>query len=351
MKNIIYFTKYTSQGASSRLRSYQYEKYLNARGYNVTYYPLFDNEYLKRIYNKKKIGIGFILYYYLKRFYHLFKVRRSDQVVIEKELFPYLPAWAEITFKRLGIDYIVDYDDAIFHNYDLNDNIFIRLFLSNKIDKVMRFSKCVFAGNSYLAKRSRTSAAKKTILLPTVIDLDKYKQKTYTNKDQFILGWIGSPTTFKYVKKLIPVFLRLHEKYPHFKVNIIGAKTNALQENYINFIPWSKSTETEEIKKFTVGIMPLENTPWELGKCSYKLIQYMGCGIAVLASPVGMNKDVVIEGYNGTFVFEDNWFDAIEQYIIEPAMAKVQGGHGRLLVEKRYKIQCNINMIINELEA
>jgi glycosyltransferase involved in cell wall biosynthesis len=62
---------------------------------------------------------------------------------------------------------------------------------------------------------------------------------------------------------------------------------------------WSEETEIEDISSFDVGIMPLEDTPWERGKCGVKLIQYMRCGKPVAASPVGMNAEIVMDQHNG----------------------------------------------------
>lgn len=350
MGKIIYLTKYTSLGASSRLRSIQFIPFLQKKGYQVSYSALFGDNYLKALYGKKRIKYLYLLLGYLRRFIQLFSLYKFDVVIIEKELFPYLPAWFEIMIKKIGINYFVDYDDAIFHNYDLSQNKLIKRVLSNKIDLVMKNSKTVFAGNSYLAKRAILASAPKTIILPTVIDIDKYVFMDNKDPMSFVLGWIGSPSTYKYIEELFPVFYKLKEKYANFYVNIIGAKLEHEKRDFINFIPWSESTEVKEINKFDLGIMPLHETPWELGKCSYKLIQYMGCGVAVLASPIGMNKDVVIDNYNGELVQNGDWFIYIERYIEDVAKLREQGLKGRDLVETKFNIHRNLEIIIDAIE-
>ncbi|MFV0162206.1 glycosyltransferase family 4 protein [Empedobacter falsenii] len=352
MKKVLYFTKYTSLGASSRLRSLQFIPFLKKHGYQVDSSPLFHDKYLLALYNKKKSKNFYLIQGYLKRFFRLFTIYKYDIIVIEKELFPYLPSWFEQLFKKLNIKYIVDYDDAIFHNYDLNNKKIIRKLLSKKIDNVMKASDCVFAGNSYLAKRAKSAGAKKVVILPTVINTDNYyKIEKVTTNEKFILGWIGSPSTYKYVEKLIPVFTELKRNYPNFFVSIIGAKQNEeTLDDFIKYIPWSEKTEIIEINKFSLGIMPLNETPWELGKCSYKLIQYMGCSIAVLASPVGMNNDVVIPGFNGNFVYANDWYSAIEKYINDINSTIEQGENGRKLIESTYNLEHNLKLIIENFE-
>ncbi|MGV0922713.1 glycosyltransferase family 4 protein [Empedobacter tilapiae] len=348
---VIYFTKYSEKGASSRLRSVQFFPLLEKNNIQITCSSLFSDEYLIALYNNKPIKYLFLLSSYFKRLLKLISIKKYDLIVIEKELFPYLPSWFEYWLKKKDIKYIVDYDDAIFHNYDLSSNFIIKKLLSDKIDKVMKYSSCVFVGNSYLQEKAINAGALRVVILPTVIDKNRYycmEKDNFSNK--FIIGWIGSPSTFKYIKKLFPVFVELKNKYPEIKVHIIGAKPQLETTDLIDYIPWTEETEVNEINKFNVGLMPLDNTPWELGKCSYKLIQYMGCSIPLLASPVGMNKDVVEENLNGFLVSEDDWFNKIEVYIKNKDLAYIHGKNGRKLIDSKYNIGTNIEIIINEFK-
>lgn len=339
MMKVLYLTKYTKKAASSRLRSFQYFPLLAKENIEITVRPFFDDTYLDKLYNKQKQHPIAILKYYFSRFFVLFTVFKYDKVVIEKELFPYFFSWFERLLKVLKVSYIVDYDDAIFHNYDLSKSKIISLLLKRKIDNVMRFSDCVIAGNSYLAERAISAKAKQVVIIPTVIDTEQYEVKSDYQSEPIIIGWIGSPTTFKYVENILPVLNELIEKY-HCKVHIVGAKSSLALAKNIEFITWTAATEVSSIKKFDIGIMPLDNTPWELGKCSYKLIQYMGCGIPVVASPVGMNKDVVEEGING-FLANSNqeWLLCLEKLILNETMRKDFGQNGREKAEKNYSIK------------
>ena len=124
---IVYFTKYTRNGASSRLRSYQYHKYLSVFGFECLYYPLHSDKYLKLLYSKKFRGLQAI-FSYLFRLKALISIKKNDIIVIEKELFPYIPPLFEYFLQKFGFKFIVDYDDAIHHNYDKNKNSLIRFF-------------------------------------------------------------------------------------------------------------------------------------------------------------------------------------------------------------------------------
>jgi glycosyltransferase involved in cell wall biosynthesis len=333
---ILYFTKYSRKGASSRLRAFQYFPFLESQDIQITVKPLFGDAYLEKLYNGKKNSAS-ALNAYLKRFISLITVFKFDRVVIEAELFPYLPAVFERLLKLFGIKYIVDYDDAIFHNYEMHPNAVIRFLLKDKIDVVMRKSEAVIAGNSYLADRAAKSGANKIVIIPTVIDTSRYKTKEFSNSRPFVIGWIGSPSTFKYLLSLRSVFEKLAAKYD-IVIHIVGASNSLGSPLTEKHIPWSEETEVDSILNFDVGVMPLNDTPWEKGKCSYKLIQYMGCGIPVIASPVGMNVEVV-RPENGFLVSsEEDWLVAFERYLNDTTLQRLHGKNNSIFVENSFSL-------------
>jgi glycosyltransferase involved in cell wall biosynthesis len=344
---VLYLTKYSRNGASSRLRSFQYFPLLKKEGIRITVKPFFDEKYLNDLYLGKKIPKSSLMKFYLNRFAVLFKIHKYDVIVIEKELFPYFFSWFEKILYLFNVKYVVDYDDAIFHNYDLNTNWLIRFLLKNKIKNVMKYSSCVLAGNYYLANKAKKSGAVKTIIFPTVIDVDKYKVKEYTAiRNTINIGWIGSPTTFKYLKNIAPTLSKLNTKYP-FELHIIGASENLDFNGTLKYLKWSELNEADLISSLDIGIMPLENTPWELGKCSYKLIQYMGCGLPTVASAVGMNKQVIDHGINGFLVHNENdWIEKLGILINDANLRKQFGATGRKKIEQEFSLQHNIQTLI-----
>ena len=338
---ILYFTKYSRNAGSSRLRSYQYFPYLEEAGFRVEVSPLFSEAYLKQLYSGQSTARE-ALKGYVKRFFKLFAVLSYDRVVIEKELFPYLPAFAERILSLLGVQYVVDYDDAVFHNYDQSSQPLLRKFLGSKIDAVMRYSGCVVAGNQYLAERARKAGAKKIEIIPTVIDLERYPvQSKKEEKTPFVVGWIGTKTTFE--KHLSPCrnwLKRLQNEEPDLKVHIVGVTSEMDLGPQVRYIPWTEATEVEEILKMDVGIMPLQDTLWERGKCAYKLIQYAACGIPGVASDVGMNKEVTVPGETGILASTDEeWIQAIKTLKSNTELRNQMGNNARKKVEERYCIQ------------
>lgn len=273
---------------------------------------------------------------YLSRLLKLFTVSKYDLIVIEKELFPYLPAFAEQVLALLKVKYVVDYDDAIFHNYDLHPNKWVRSLLKSKIAQVMKGSSLVVAGNAYLQAYAQKAGAKHITIIPTVINTDHYAVKELENPEEVVIGWIGSPITLKYVKNIVPVLKELKSQYP-LKLHIIGGKAGVDFEGHEEILEWTENTEAELIRQFDIGIMPLNDDAWEKGKCGYKLIQYMGCGLPVVGSPVGVNNEIIQDGVNGYKADDlDSWKRGLKMLLADKELRESMGKQGRALVEKKY---------------
>lgn len=250
-----------------------------------------------------------------------------------------LPASFEKILRKMNVPYIVDYDDAVFHNYDLNSNWFFRYFLGQKIDRVMKNAALVTVGNKYLAERAISAGASKVKIIPTVIDLAKYRPVYERNQKKFTVGWIGSPSTEKYLD-LVKEPLYEFRKTVDFKFIAIGTKDFHMPNLDFEARPWSEEHEAGEISKIDVGIMPLTDTPWARGKCGYKLIQYMASGKPVIASPVGINTEIVEAGHNGFLASSDKeWLDALLSISNNAERSRMMGFANREKTEKLYSVQ------------
>jgi glycosyltransferase involved in cell wall biosynthesis len=344
---ILYFTKYSRLGASSRMRSFQYFPYLEQQGMKIVVKPFFDDDYLQALYAGKK-STTLVLIAYWKRFVALFTVFAYDRIIIEKELFPYFPAFFEWLFIRLGVRYIVDYDDAIFHNYDQHPNSLIRTILKNKIDRVMRYSRVVVVGNEYLEDRAKKAGAKNVQIIPTVVDLERYPIKEHKTHQPVIVGWIGTQSTFeKHFAGIKEIIQKILQQYP-VEFYVIGVTRDLGLGDRVKYFSWSEDTETEAILDFDIGIMPLQNSLFEKGKCAYKLVQYMACGLPVIASPVGMNKEIVQENLNGYWADnEDEWITSVGKYVNDVNLRRKHGLAGRDVVKNKFCLQATRDSISN----
>lgn len=342
---ILLFSRYDTMGASSRVRFYQYLDFFKNNGIRVTNSPLFSNKYLNKLYRNKNIFFE-VLFGYFNRLFRLFFISKYDLIILEKELFPYFPAVFEYLIKFFNIPYIVDYDDAIFHNYDLHRNKLINFILKNKIDKVMKYSSVTITGNQYLADRAINAGSLRVEIIPTVVDTNRYRIDNTVNNDLPIIGWIGSPQTSHYLLGLISVFNELKKILP-FRIIAIGANTSDFVNTIVETYPWTFSSEVSSIQSFDIGIMPLLDTPWEKGKCGYKLIQCMACGVPVVASNIGVNTTLVSNNYDGFLVnSNEEWFLRLKDLLNDKENRIKMGEKGREKILQKYSLQSQSNIFL-----
>ena len=98
---ILFLTKYTRKGASSRYRSYNYKKWFEKEGVEAVYSPLFNDLYFRYLHGNVLMKNMVALWCMVKRFFYLFfHAKKYDHVVIEYELFPKLPLGLELFFLK-----------------------------------------------------------------------------------------------------------------------------------------------------------------------------------------------------------------------------------------------------------
>lgn len=348
---ILLLSRYSRLGASSRLRFFQYLPLLRQASIECTVRPLVDDVVLSNKYKTGHYPITALIRAYANRIRTIMMRQSFDLVWIEKEALPWMPAAFECRLLK-GVPYVLDYDDALFHDYDLHSSRWVRHFYGRRLDRVMSGASLVLCGNDYLAKRAKDAGAPAVEVLPTVIDLDRYPS---SNEISSVHGaprivWIGSPSTVQYLELIYQPLLELR-KCCAFTLRIIGARIEmpGLDTEYIH---WNETTEVSSIQTCQVGVMPLRDSPWERGKCGYKLIQYMACALPVVASPVGVNREIVQENVNG-FLADDErqWVATLETLLGDKELSQRMGFAGRKRVEEEYCIQKTAPRLIQYLQS
>lgn len=352
---VLYLPRYERLGSSSRVRGYQYLPWLRAAGLEVSVAPLLPDTYLTALYGQRRPSTAGILAAYLRRLATLMQSRRFDVLWLEKEAFPWLPGLFDTLMLGRRIPYLVDFDDAIFHRYDQHRSAWVRSLLGDKIDSIMRRAAVVTCGNEYLAERAQQAGARRVEILPTAIDLERYPSAPRSSRlgrdGTPVIGWIGTPATEHYLEQVRAPLLRVCQ-HDRAQVRLIGARQPAWSDLPLQVVPWSEATEVEQISGLDVGIMPLLDAPWERGKCGYKLIQYMGCGLPVVATPVGINREIVEHGHNGFLANTSAaWEQALVTLVGDAAMRERMGAAGRAKVMRAFSVQANAPRLLDALRT
>jgi len=347
MTRVLLLSRYSHKGASSRLRTLQYLDELSRRGFDFSVDHLLDDAYLDDLYAGRGVAWLPVVRAYRRRAALRRSLDRFDTVWLEKEAFPWLPAVAEHWLLDGDTPVVVDYDDAIFHRYDAHRSSLVRGVFGRKIDAVMRAAAVVVAGNDYLAERARQAGAGRVEIVPTAVDVDRYVVREARDAAApFTIGWIGTPHTARYLLDIAPALRRIADS-GDVRFVLVGCPAGLDLGVEYEARAWSEATEVDDLRAFDVGVMPLRDAPFERGKCGYKLIQYMACGVPVVASPVGVNATIVRPGTNGFLArSEAQWCESLAALRSDATHAREMGLRGRALVEADYSTR----VVVGRLE-
>ncbi len=331
VRKLLVLAKYGQRAASTRYRFTQYFPALEAAGHEAELSPLLDDQYLAAKFDRRFTAAP-LFRAGLRRWHDLLRAGDFGTVLLNYEAFPYLPAIYERLLATQA-PIVLDIDDAIFHRYDLNP--FLRPFLGKKIARVASLSRVVIAGNEYLADHLRPSQ-RDVRVIPTVVDTSLYlplKKATAIP----VIGWIGSPSTAAYLKAVLHELLEVADG-KRARLVIVGAGAHSGIRG-AELRDWSEPSEIADVQSFDIGIMPLPNDPWSRGKCGFKLVQYMACGLPVVASPVGVNSQIVLPGKTGYLCEAGEWKAALLRLVESTALREEMGAAARARAVAEYSLQ------------
>ena len=340
---------------SQRFRFEQFYKHLEETGFhyqNLSFLSVSDYIALYDASSFEKIIIT--MKGFLRRVQHLTKIRSYKYVLIHREVTPVGPPifeWviAKVFRKRI----IYDFDDAIWLN-DPKEVGTLKAWLKAKwkIEFIIKWSHKISAGNEYLAEYAKKYNPNVTVV-PTVVDTEEYHNPSlHVNSGNKIpvVGWTGSHTTLQYLDPLILILRELAEEI-NFEFLVIANTSPDFELQNLRFIPWKKQTEIEDLMKMDIGIMPLTDDEWSRGKCGFKLIQYLALEKPALASPVGINDKIVIDGENGFICStKEEWKSKLKILLEDPVLRNSMGKKGRSHIIDTYSVRANSDKFLSLFE-
>lgn len=341
MTKILGLSLYGSQAASHRYRLSQYVPGLALAGIDLQIHSLLDDEYLINRFAGRPIPWSQVFQSAWRRLKLLNDMQNFSGAILHCELCPLLPGSIERLL--LPKPYIYDFDDAFFLKYRQGRFGILKPILGRKFDKIIAGASAVTSGNSYLtdyAKKYNSNVKQ----LPTVVDTLRYRQEALPLKSEFTVGWIGSPSTAPYLSALIEPLAKLAKDCPVRLIAVGGLAPN-IPGVIIENINWDESTEIHQINRFDVGVMPLTDDDWARGKCAFKLIQYMACGLPVVASRVGANVEVVTPQCGFLVDDVEGWVAAFKLLRSDVHLRMQMGKAARTRIEEEYSLARNLPMM------
>lgn len=268
----------------------------------------------------------------------LLRVRlgRYDAVILERELFDN-PTWdLEAALRRVAKTLVLDIDDGVF------------LKFPEKFERLLELADLVVVGNRLLAEWA-AAADRPVVIIPTCIDTEDYRPGPRTGAAGRlpVIGWMGTAGNVAYLRELATPLRNLARRH-EFELQVIAGERGILDELPLQgvrvvFRKWEPATEAIDIRDFDIGVMPLSDDPWSRYKCGLKLLQYMAVGVPGVASPVGVNSDIVEPGINGYLAATaEEWESSLGSLLESPELRQRMGQAARQTVEQRYSLAVNL---------
>jgi len=352
-KKILFLTFGTRIVASSRVRVYNYNPLLEKQGVKVTIIPhnIALNMRLKSLNKKPGLLVKLInkCNHFLKYGLYILMAPFYDVIYIQRILLP------EKVFKLLKIlskRVMFDFDDAIYMvDVDPSKDYFSKKDkFQNRFRYIVKSSDCVVVSNERL-KQAAYQLNSNITILPTAVDTQRLiPASNQHDNGKVIVGWIGSPQATRYLSILKEVFESLGKKYPSLKMKLVGAVPLEWQNVDTHIKNWSLEEEVSDLQSFQIGIMPLYDDEWAKAKAGYKLLQYMAVGIPCVASPVGVNKDIIQDGINGFLAkTTEDWVEKLSTLIEDKDFRLRAGEAGRKRAEQEYSCEANLPALLKIL--
>lgn len=326
-------------GPSSRYRVYQLLPHLTGIEWEVS--PAVDDALYQAVYWRGESKLLALRAAWKRRQADLARLAQFDAVLVQKGVLPGLYLGWERRFAGKK-PLIYDFDDAVWLARQ-GGSLPVRLLHRERaVQEVLRCAAAVIAGNDYLADYARRFNRNVTVI-PTCVECARYPQAA----DTALIGWIGSRTTLPYLRPLQPVFAKLG-----VRPRVIAAGDPRKLGFPVEFRPWRLETELAELAQIGIGIAPLPDGPWERGKCGVKVLQYMACGLPVVASPVGVHAQIVAHGVTGFLAGEPvEWEAYLRELMANAPLRRQMGQAGRALVQRHYDIRVAVEQLLKVLRS
>ena len=257
---VTYFSKSSIIGPSSRHRVFQFLPHFHAEGIDCAVDPLFDTGYFNILSVRpsglqRLLKVPYVVARFLKRLWALLTLGRRDLILIEGQLFPYMPAVAERLLRWCRYRVVVEMDDAIY----------LTRGHRQKMPLLLSLAAGTIVGNEQLASYA-TQFSSRVYVVPTVVDTDRFvpgRQRSAVSgghaAEVITIVWMGLAYNLKYLDVLAPALRALQSRF-HMNFRVICSRPPRMAGVDIDFRPWDMEREVSDMQDASIGVMPLEDT-------------------------------------------------------------------------------------------
>lgn len=337
---VLFLTRYPRLGASSRYRVFQYLPHLEALGVRCEVQS-FMNDGMYQLSLQPGQSLRKVLHTIsacVRRLSTLLRWRDYDVIYMQRELLPFGPPVIERWLARHGAVLFYDYDDALFIKKASRYNPLATLLRSpQKTHKLFKLVDCVVAGNDWL-RDAAIQGGGDAVTLEVAEDTSRIPMHVPHSNEGFVtIGWLGSPSTVKYLNFIAPVLRDIARRYPQVRFEIMGGGDFAMEGVPWQLLDWSLNGELAALARYDIGLMPLPMEDWARGKSGGKARTYMAAGVVPVCAAIGYNLSLIRHGETGFLCSSDEDWNATICGLIESAGLRQQvASAARTDVQQRF---------------
>jgi len=256
--------------------------------------------------------------------------RDFDAVFLHKKR---LNPFDALLLRRYARKVIYDFDDAVMYDDNRPDKPSRKRQMD--FQRTVELADLVVAGNEYLAEHARKFNPNVEIL-PTGLDLDAYNVPAARGSDGKIrLVWIGSRATLPYLEEIRPSLEKIGSSISNVVLRIICDEFFDLRNMEVEECLWTSQTEIDDLVSSNIGLAPLPDNPFTKGKCGFKILQYAAAGLPTVASPVGVNAELISNGSTGFLAVSGrDWVDCVCRLIQNAPLRQQMGDAAKQSIRK-----------------
>ena len=261
-----------------------------------------------------------------------------DAVVVQKKL---LPAGRIQWLRRRTKCLIYDADDAVWEPHGRPHHWLTRLRTRLRVRKITGTANICVAANGILAAALQQWNSRVEVLPMALDESIWHRRVTPAERDLPVrIGWAGAPVNLSYLEAIEPALLAVQKRNPQTRFVVFSGRKPNFRELVSDFLPFKPGTESEVIRSFDIGLLPLPEGKFSEAKSPIKGLQYMASGVVSVASPRAATREMFADGRGAVFArTESDWIDALERLVRNPAERAVMGRHARERFETAHALR------------
>ncbi|HJT68229.1 MAG TPA: glycosyltransferase family 4 protein [Pyrinomonadaceae bacterium] len=355
---VLGLASYPVEAAATRFRMMQFVEPLAQQGIELSVYPFIDSRLHGSLYQRSqwlRTAFGLTLAS-IRRVGELWRARKADLLFVQREAMMFGPPLIEwLSINLHGCPMVLDLDDATYVSYKspTYGRLGSMLKWFSKTNDLIRWSRLVTCGNREIAAYV-SSKGKPAVVIPTIVDTESFRPRAESStNDVPVIGWIGTHSTFPYVRTIFPVLERLAREH-QFRLRLVGAGEDKVEIAGVEIenLPWKLDREIADFQSLDIGIYPIIEDDWSVGKSCFKAIQYMAVGVPFVLSPVGVCREIAEPGRTH-FVArsEHDWYEHLSRLLDDNSLRRRMGEGGRNYAVQHYSTEIHVQKLAEALRS